>query len=263
VLGVNAFRLSVVKNHPRSCGFCPAPECCQAERLETLTHAFLECPAALLVVDWALALWAALTPGTPQPPRPALTQILLGDNRAAGWAPQQAQAPMWGRLRVALLGAVWGARCQLTLGTTKDSVGLRAHDAAAAVLARLTEGARLGHLRVTADVCTLSTAYPSQWFRGRTFSMEQAQFLREWAMEGRFCEVVDGPEPLWLKVTREYPVPLPGLDEHLAREAAQRQRRRHGQRRRHQQRHQRGGWPGAGPAFVALPAPPDGPLLGL
>ena len=254
-LGVNAFQLSVLKHRPRCWGFCPAPECRQAQRLETLTHAFLECPAAGMVVQWALALWEALTPGTPQPPqlpRPELRQLLLGDNLAVGWAPQPQHARFWGRLRVALLGALWEARCQLALGPSSASPGLRAHRAAAAVLARLTEAAQLGFLRVTADVRTLSPAYPSQWFRGRPFSLAEQAFTKEWAMDGLFCAVTEGPH-LSIRVSHTSPVPLPGLGEHFAEEA-RRAARRQDRQRRHQR--QRPGQPGAaGP--LGLPAPPD------
>jgi exonuclease III len=253
VLGVNAFQLAVRTNWPRSRGCCPAPECSQAERLETLSHAFLECPAAALVVQWALDLWAALTPGHPQPPRCSLQQLLLGDNWAAGWAPQRAHAPIWGRLRAALLGALWDARCQLALGPTSDSIALRAHGAAAAVLGRLSEAANLGFLRATADVRTLSPAYPSQWFRGRAFGMEMQAFLKEWSMEGRFCDVVAGQ--LQLRVTHLLPVPLPGLGEHLAEEARRMNRAQQRQQRRQQRQQRQRGQPDMR-APLGLPAPP-------
>lgn len=212
-LPVAGFRLHTLAALSREAGLCPCPPCRRAERLETLTHAFLECPAAAPVLGWALALWAALTPGAPQPPRDAL--LLLGDMRAGeggAWAPQPQHAPMWGRLRVAWLGAVWEARClQCQPGAPAMSPLERARATAEALLARLNGAARLHWRRVACDVRKLSPQYPSAWFRGRKPAMSLEDFLQQWSMGGRFCEAELQPRPeIRTAVTASLPVPVPG-----------------------------------------------------
>ena len=212
-LAVNALRLQVLQRRPKGAGLCPCPECQQAGRLETLTHAFLDCPAAAPVLDWLLALWAALTPGEPQPPREAL--LLLGDRRegeGGPWQPGPAHAAFWGRLRVAWLGAAWEARCE-QLGV-KGGPALpapqRARATAEAVLTRMRNAARLHWRRVEGDVRLLAAAYPSSWFRGRDPALKLEAFQKEWAMGGRFCEAALAPAPaMRVHVTRAYPVPMP------------------------------------------------------
>jgi exonuclease III len=213
-LGVNALRLHVLTHLPRGEGLCPCADCRTAGRLETLSHVFLDCPTAGPVLNWMLDFWAALTPGAPQPPRDD-TLLLLGDKRESeggSWRPQPGHEAMWGRLRVAWLGAVWEARCsQLGLpGVPPMPAQARARATAAALLARLTGAAKLHWRRVESDVRRLSTAFPSTWFRGRDPALALDTFLEEWGMGGRFCEAVIDPAPrISIRVTADAPVPLP------------------------------------------------------
>jgi hypothetical protein len=212
-LAVNAMRLHCLLPLPKAAGVCPCPECQLAGRPETLTHAFLDCPAAAPVLDWLLALWAALTPGMPQPPRDAL--LLLGDRRqdeGGPWQPLPTHAGMWNRLRVAWLGTVWEARCE-QLGRPGEPplpAQARAHATAAALLARINGAARLHWRRVESDVRLLAPAYPSSWFRGRDPALTQEAFQEDWGMGDRFC--TSGAQPrLWVDwgVSATVPVPLP------------------------------------------------------
>ncbi len=50
---MRALRLHVRADLAYKEGLCPVPDCRGgAGRLETLTHAFLDCPAAAPVIDW-------------------------------------------------------------------------------------------------------------------------------------------------------------------------------------------------------------------
>jgi hypothetical protein len=70
-------------------------------QLETLSHAFPDCPAVAPALDWLLQLYAALT-GQPPPPRDPL--VILG---AADWIWHPAQGlhcDLWTLLRITYLG---------------------------------------------------------------------------------------------------------------------------------------------------------------
>ena len=90
-------------------GCCEAADCLPLASLETLTHAFLECPAASPAIDWLLATWHQLTGVVV----PRCARVLLADDLEA-WPDHPTDARtlrLWTRLRVAVLGAMWHVRC--------------------------------------------------------------------------------------------------------------------------------------------------------
>ena len=218
---VNAFRMHVRGDLPWEAALCPAPECSAAaaggeagggpgDSLETLSHAFMRCPAAAQAVDWAWRLWGALTPGMPQPPRSA--QVLLGDSRGEGWQPGADYAALWMRLRVALIGAIWESRCALGRpGAEPQPAAMRAGEIARATLARLRRMAGLAWQRVTCDIRLLSDDCPSTWFRGRDPQLSLGAFERDWAAGGRYCTAQLDPQPrMDVHVHAAWPVAVPG-----------------------------------------------------
>ncbi|KAJ9534648.1 hypothetical protein QJQ45_002935 [Haematococcus lacustris] len=82
---------------------------CQPGHLETLTHAFLTCPAVVPAWEWVLDVYGRLT-GTRPPSGDAM--LLLSGRPTRGEAPpfQPPDSLLWLRLRVAYLGAVWRLR---------------------------------------------------------------------------------------------------------------------------------------------------------
>ena len=91
---------------------CCSHAACRGQQLETLTHAFLECPAVQSAVDWLLNTWQALAAGAgDQPPRDARV-LLVDDHRV--WAPPPNLAKLWHRLRLAVLYGIWHYRCRRT-----------------------------------------------------------------------------------------------------------------------------------------------------
>lgn len=209
-LMTNALRLCTNPTLPHTEGCCALP-CCRAHEgggvLETCSHALLDCPAAKPVVEWMLQLWAALTPGLPQPPRSA--RLLLADNRDE-WQPPAEAAQLWNALRVTTLGCVWHTRCTRAAFAvvTPQACSLRS---AAAVVDFLVAAIRRDWLRSTEDVRTLSGDVCSSWFRGRDPALTQQAFLRRWSMGGRLCSVQDAR--LQLHISHAAPVPVPGRPE--------------------------------------------------
>ena len=213
---VNALRVHVRPAAPAAEGLCVLPECRAVgvavghAPWETLSHAFLTCPAAAPVVDWALQLWEALTPGAAQPPRCA--SVLLLDRRDLWQPPQYAEAA-WGALRVTLLGCLWHLRC----GRGADegappTAATCAYRASAAVVEHLVEAIKRDWLRVTEEVPLLSEDVCSSWFRGRRLDLSQAAFLGRWGLQGRLCAVREDGS-LLVRLHLDRPVPVPG---HLA-----------------------------------------------
>ena len=199
---------------PHAAAHCTLPECAAAAaagqpRLDTITHALMDCPAAAPVIDWALRLWAALTPGHPQPPRCAL--LLLADQRTS-WQPSEEHAAVWMTLRVTLLGCIWGCRCARR-AWEQQSAAACALRASAEVVDHLTEAMQRDWARCSEDVRQLSDDVPSDWFRGRQHKLSRAAFKRTWSMGGQLCCVEQRGEEwrMAVLVSHQHPVPVPGL----------------------------------------------------
>jgi hypothetical protein len=139
--------------------------------------------------------------------------LLADDRRSGGWRPQPEHEALWGRLRVALLGPIWEARCaQAHLGRDAVGAAARANRTAAAVLRRLTRAATMDWQRVVSDIRFLSEECPSSWFRGRDPRLKLDTFLRQWSMGGRFCTASLQPQPAFqLLVSLAWPVVAPGV----------------------------------------------------
>ena len=111
VLRVGGFRCYVDPQLPLSYAYCTAPCCVGRGVVETLGHAFMECPAARPAMVWLCDLWAVISPGN-RPPWDA--QVLLAaDYRVwrPGVAGGGADDILWTRLRASVLQGVWRVRC--------------------------------------------------------------------------------------------------------------------------------------------------------
>ena len=210
---VNALRVHVRPAAPAVEGLCMLPECRAVgvgggyPPWETLSHAFLTCPAAAPVVDWALSLWEALTPGAAQPPRCA--SVLLLDRRDH-WRPPQYADAAWNALRVTLLGCLWHLRCSRGAAEGMPPTAAScAYRASAAVVEHLVEAINRDWLRVTEEVPLLSEDVCSSLFRGRRLGLSQAAFVGRWSMQGRLCAVRDDGS-LVIRLALDRPVPIPG-----------------------------------------------------
>jgi hypothetical protein len=171
--------------------------------LETLTHAFLECPEVQPAVEWALATWERLA--GPEAAVPRTAAFLLADD-PAGWA--GAAVPglysMWTRLRVALLGAIWRVRCSRAGAVHAGSF---AHRVAAEVCRTLAAAVQRDWLRTGAQVRSLDGGlFCVDWWRGSEFALSRRRFVELWAKPAIFCKVVG-------RIARTGPpLPPPRLD---------------------------------------------------
>jgi hypothetical protein len=162
---------------------CSHPAC--AGTLETLSHAFLLCPAVAPAADWLCRVFGAVI-GCQQPPVEA--GVLLGDCRLS-WVPPAGSGQLWTALRVAFLHTVWQLRCRRSLtGRPFDTIAL-----CAAVVAAVRAAIQRDWARATKDLVKLSGACP-EWFRGHSPTLRLHDFKALWAVRGVLCTVTGGEE---------------------------------------------------------------------
>jgi hypothetical protein len=162
-------------------------------RLETLQHAFLDCPAVRPALAWLAREWTR--GGGPAPPLTA--EVWLQGSPAAAWQPAKKLRCLWRVVRTVLLAAAWDLRCM------RDKTGEQ-FDAAAVARAcadavhRLVRAdwARVGNRELTASagVC------PSWFPRSRRAHMEWEEFQAAWCEGGIVAHAAlsapGGPCPL-------------------------------------------------------------------
>ncbi|KAJ9511053.1 hypothetical protein QJQ45_002859 [Haematococcus lacustris] len=122
---------------------------CQPGHLDTLTHAFLACPAVVPAWEWVLDVYGRLT-GTRPPSGDAM--LLLSGRPTRGEAPpfQPPDSLLWLRLRVAYLST-------------------------------LTTAVKRAWHRVGRDIRVgLCGAVPSTWFKGKDPELDAAHFDQLW-----------------------------------------------------------------------------------
>ena len=137
----------------------------RAQELETLSHAFVDCPSVAPAAAWLLQVVAALAGGVPLPPAADVPLLVLADLPGL-WEPVQ-QLPMWRRLRVAYLGCVWHTRCR---GVVAHNLHPSAPTATAAAVVDTLRQAVLRDWRrtlVDARAEAHKLGLPSTWFAGR------------------------------------------------------------------------------------------------
>lgn len=162
---------------------CSAPECQPQAPLETLSHAFLECPAVAPAIDWLVATWAQLS----QHPVPRSARVLLLDDLDA-WLDRPADRhvlQLWTRLRVALLGAIWQVRC------SRDAApGSFARRAVLLALEHLLGAIQRDWARTQGDIRHLDAGgFCVDWWRGVDVVLPVSAFVEQWARPPLFCRV--------------------------------------------------------------------------
>jgi hypothetical protein len=203
-LAVNACAMSHGR-HKGDCDLshacCAAAGCTHSRRIETLSHAFLDCPSVRPALLWLLDVWHAAS-AIRLPPDAAV--ILADDTKAwPGGAPPAADTyQLWTRLRLAYLHAAWQARCSLAADEPS------AHAAALAMdVIDITRRHISGDwLRATVDIRT-ATALSSSWFRGRKPELTVEVFAQRWALRGVLCEVQG--DDLHLHLSNSRPIAIP------------------------------------------------------
>ena len=214
-LGCKAF-LHHVRRHqgqgPVADAMCEAPPCSGHPVVETLSHAFLDCPAASPAIDWLVATWTQLS----QIPVPRSARVLLADDLDAwpGHPTDAGSLAVWTRLRVAVLGAIWELRC------ARSSSGESfARQAVSLALQHLLGALQRDWGRTQGDVRHLDAGgFCMDWWRGVDTALSVDQFKQQWAHPPLLCQVV-GQRPLLpgsadtrtleLLLRPGHPVPLP------------------------------------------------------
>ena len=220
-LGCNAFLHYVQRKVPAitspCSNLCGSPACAELGRIETLTHAFMECPDMAPAIDWLCQAWAALT-GQAAPPRSAA--VLLGDDLRAWTVDSPAEEPrllaLWTRLRVAAIGSIWQARCARDQGRLRDISPARLAILLAAK--RLRGAIERDWLRVSEDIRTLDNGFfCADWWRGVDPQLSMEKFSSSWAFGSIFCTVTEGdedaepplPASIAIHVGEDQPIPFP------------------------------------------------------
>lgn len=202
-LGVRGFLFHVRR---QGSPFCQLPCCSGQEQVETLSHALLDCPAVAPAIDWLVNTWHALT-GIQAPKTP---EFLLCDIPTAGWPDCGSEVwllQQWTRLRVAVLGAIWWARCKAAAGQLGPvSLARQAARRAASTLASAIQrdwARTAGGRRLTHDITA------ARWWHGEDISTTAARFKRTWVRGTApvFCALQD--DQLVLRLTTTGPVPFP------------------------------------------------------
>jgi hypothetical protein len=195
----------------------PADACCRAcastgdlAQLETLTHAFMDCPSVAPALDWLLRVYGTLAGEVP--PRDAL--VVLADAHAR-WRPPD--VTLWARMRVAFLGCAWAARCAPlpragavgggAAAPPAPGPAAAAHALVRRVVDSLTTGVQRDWRRVVSDVRQEAVgSLPTTWFRGRSPSLKPDQFQRLWPSTGGWFQVQPGVQHLVVRLSDSWPV---------------------------------------------------------
>lgn len=202
-LYVNAF-LCHIHVLPAAAAYCECAECRPAERLETLSHAFVLCPAVAPAAEWLCAVFAAVAGGNAPP---CAHRVLLGDEHAV-WRPGPSLQHCWTHLRASFLHAVW----QLRARRSRAGSPFCAADVCAETVAAVRAAIQRDWMRATRDLQRLPGVH-SEWCRGHDVGIPLTEFEHRWAHRGSLCEVepaANGEPPhMRLRFSMAVPVPAP------------------------------------------------------
>ena len=184
-----------------SAAACPHPACVGAP--QDLSHMFISCAVAASVWSWLLDVWERLT-GVSCPPLCAA--VLLADDRRV-WQAPTALRPLWQRIRLAALHALWVVACKAARSPDPSP--------ARSVASRIVYGIRkiiMRHwFRVDMRLSDLGSC--PHWLVARQPALSLHDFQQWWCPPGPLCVLHDvaGAKPrLQLLWDAHSPVPLPG-----------------------------------------------------
>ena len=154
-------------------------------RLETLTHALLDCPAIAPALQWLARLWVRID-GAPQPPMSP--DVWLQADPGA-WQPHRApHKDLWCTLRVAMLAAAWSWRLRRAASGEQFGpdhvVSLWVADVRRLVMA---------DWQVATSVCTELAGAHRSWFPGREPELDMVTFETRWCGGGVIAHVAHAP----------------------------------------------------------------------
>ena len=179
-----------------------APACAP----ETLTHMFMACPVvARPLVQWACALMGRVGGAAP----PCTAAVLLADD-VRQWDPGDDLRLAWGRIRLATLYALWGARTRaLQTGQHSTPASVACH-----VVSSLQAQISGDWVRATTARARFEGVHRG-WLEDGPATTEPVltveQFAARWALRGALCVVVQegGKWVMRMRISHAWPVPLP------------------------------------------------------
>ena len=181
--------------------FCHVPECAAAHAAESLSHVFLECPAAAAVAAWLSRLWGAVVQGVGPP---CESQVFLaGDYKV--WDPGRGECgALWEIMRHAFLFFVWRARC----ACRRQGVATQPARIAAGVVAYLQHRMRQDFARTRGLEGTFASLSGHWLPRGRPMAVVDA--VRRWCRNGVLARYVEeGAGRFEVRLSMGHPVLLP------------------------------------------------------
>ena len=180
------------------------PHHCAAGGLQTILHLFIDCPLARAVWSWVGDIWVHVSSGS----RPPITAaVLLADDDRA-WRPRPKLAPLWMRLRLSVLHALWCAAGQARHGHVPASartIAMRVLSFCRSLMVQ--HWFRVGLRRPQLGACP-------NWLMARNPALTLETFQDWWCASSVLCRVVAvaGAKPrmevVWDAVV---PVPLPAV----------------------------------------------------
>ena len=179
---------------------CPHAEC--RAPLQHLSHLFVTCPVAAAVWQWVAGVWVAVAGG---PAPPTSVAVLLADD-ARVWSPPPTLRPLWTRLRLAALHALWCASGKARAGL----VHVDARCAAAAVMLSCKRMLLRHYYRIDRSPSAMGSC--PHWLAGRSTVLTLHQFKDWWGPPGVLClvrEGAGGQRSLSVRWSATSPVPLP------------------------------------------------------
>ena len=179
----------------------PCPHAACQGSLQTLSHMFVACSVAAPVWDWVASIMACM----PDCTRPPLTvSVLLADDSRV-WKPPSKLQPLWLRLRLATLHALWCEAAKVRRGGPAVS----ARVVACRVLAycrklMLQHWSRVGMRRRDLGGCP-------QWLMSRDPHLSAEVFGQWWSAGAVLCQIVHaGVRPqIDIRWDAHHPVPIP------------------------------------------------------
>jgi hypothetical protein len=204
---VNAFRAHALSLEGEGAAACGAGTCAGAtpRALETLSHAFLDCPVVRPAVEWLRALWTAVA-GEPPPLQAA---VILADDHRIWQPPTPPLRFLWTVLRLQLLHSIWTLRCSRALTGGEFT--------AEAVVALAVQRLRSSMLRDFAWVRgdpRQAARDPTCFPRRQQDGGDRGLFESTWGVRGVLCRIGEGSQGqprLRLKLSVSHPVALTGV----------------------------------------------------
>lgn len=183
---------------------CPCACCSSLSQPQTISHLFLDCPAAAAAISWLCRLWHAMTGHMPQ----ASVATILAASITEGQCGSAALLQTWHRLRLAVLHSIWAAsqiaQTAQTNQTPSQSSPLQASPSSSSLAPPSQPQGQLAsrlalktviamvrqdwakcndEVKQVAGVC-------SSWLRGRDPSMTLEAFQNLWCHNGVLASVI-------------------------------------------------------------------------